>query len=1333
MSRRSVLVVDDDAAVLEYYAKILTPPAGDLDVFADVAAPDDGSQFDLGLFTRPAELLAAFRERWLRGEGVPVCILDMRMPEQSGLETAVQLRELDADVSVVICSAYTDATPETLRERLQDRVFLVHKPFAPDEFRLLIHSLLREWEGRQALRREHERLRGIIEGTMAGTWEWWVRTGRTVFSERWAEIVGYALADLEPTTLATWESLVHPDDLERARAGLQEHLDGRTAYYDCELRLRHRDGSWVWVQDRGKIVQVDAQGHPVRLSGTHSDITARKMAEEKLRESEANFRTFFETMDDLIFIADQRGVIFHTNSAVQRKLGYDSDELARMHVLDVHQAERRAEAEAIFADMFAGRRDVCPLPLVRKDGAPVPVETRVWAGQWNGARCVFGISKDLSKEQESLQKFDRVFDLNPSPLAISTLPGRLFSEVNQAFLAKTGYRREEVIGRTAADLGLFADAEAQALIAAQVQASGAVRNVALKMRTRSGALLDGLFSGEVIDSQGKQYLLSVMVDITPLKQAEEALRRSEERLAFALDATGEGVWDWDVRTGTVTHNQRWCDMLGLDAGALHHPIEAFPQYLHPDDRELVWNRVQAAVEHGDRYESIHRMVCRDGSVIWVQDRGAVVSRGAAGEPLRMVGSATDITLRKQIEAELQETVSALNESTARAASLAAQAHLAVRAKSEFLANMSHEIRTPVNGVIGMTGLLLDTELNREQRRFAEAIRTSGESLLAIINDILDISKIEAGRLDLEELDFDLEAALDDFADSLAVRADEKGLEWLCWVEPSVPRLLRGDPTRLRQLLSNLAGNALKFTSAGTVSVRVSPIAVETDTALLRFDVRDTGIGVPPDKIETLFEKFTQVDASTSRHYGGTGLGLAISKQLAVLMGGEIGVESTVDVGSDFWFTARFRLQSPAATAQPSPQCLRQQRVLVVDDNPTARETLCLDLAEWGARPVAVAEGVAALRELNLAHEAGEPFSLAVLDARMPGLDGASLARILADDPRHVGVRLIIALPMAQRHEAGAASGSRAAFLTKPVRRRELRDLVCRLYDDPRATGALATGDGASASLLRSGPASAPRAARILLAEDNVINQEVAIGILQGQGHQVRAVADGIQAVAALEQEDFDVVLMDCQMPGMDGYEATRRIRSPRSRVRNHDIVIIAVTAHAMPGDREKCLVAGMNDYLSKPISAAAVAAKLAHWLAGPGTKPDAPSRAAVAGQAPGRLGDGTAFDQEDFLARMGGSVEEARRILAKLPANLPPRMAELEEAFSQGDLAAATRAAHTIKGMALSLGGHRLGIAAVRIELAARAGDGSAAALLPALRLEADQMQAEVDRFLAEG
>jgi signal transduction histidine kinase/DNA-binding response OmpR family regulator/HPt (histidine-containing phosphotransfer) domain-containing protein len=728
------------------------------------------------------------------------------------------------------------------------------------------------------------------------------------------------------------------------------------------------------------------------------------------------------------------------------------------------------------------------------------------------------------------------------------------------------------------------------------------------------------------------------------------------------------------------------------------------------------------------------MVCHDGSVIWVQDRGAVVSRGAAGEPLRMVGSATDITLRRQIEAELQETVSALNESTARAASLAAQAHLAVRVKSEFLANMSHEIRTPVNGVIGMTGLLLDTELNREQRRFAEAIRTSGESLLAIINDILDISKIEAGRLDLEELDFDLEAALDDFADSLAVRADEKGLEWLCWIEPSVPRLLRGDPARLRQLLSNLAGNALKFTSAGTVSVRVSPIAVETDTALLRFDVRDTGIGVPADKIGTVFEKFTQVDASTSRYYGGTGLGLAISKQLAVLMGGEIGVESTVDIGSDFWFTARFRRQAPAAAAaQPGLDCLRQQRVLVVDDNATARETLCLDLVEWGARPLAVAEGVAALRELNLAHETGAPFALAVLDARMPGLDGASLARILADDPRHADLRLIIALPMSQRHEAGVAAGSRAVFLTKPVRRRELHEAVCRLYNDPRAAGAAAAGDGADTSVQRSGLVLAPRSARILLAEDNVINQEVAIGILQGQGHQVHAVADGIQAVAALEQDDFDVVLMDCQMPGMDGYEATRRIRSPRSRVRNHDIPVIAVTAHAMPGDREKCLLAGMNDYLSKPISAAAVAAKLAHWLAGSGATPDAPARAAVAGQAPGRLGDGTAFDQEDFLARMGGSVEEARRILAKLPANLPPRMAELEDAFSQGDLAAATRAAHTIKGIALSLGGHRLGIAAVRIELAARAGDGNAAALLPALRLEADQMQAEVDRFLAEG
>lgn len=619
-------------------------------------------------------------------------------------------------------------------------------------------------------------------------------------------------------------------------------------------------------------------------------------------------------------------------------------------------------------------------------------------------------------------------------------------------------------------------------------------------------------------------------------------------------------------------NPAWSETLGWSSEELL--ARPFLDFVHPDDVDRTLAEMAATERGADTLHFENRYMCEDGSFRWL----AWKSRSDV-EAGVIYATAHDVTDLRRLSAEL---VGARD-----------QALEASRQKSEFLAMMSHEIRTPLNGVIGMSNLLADTQLDPEQRGYAETVRSSGEALLTIIDDILDFSKIEAGRLELDLIDFDLRDAIEGVGDQFASRAHEKGLELALDIDADLPRLVHGDPTRVRQILTNLVANALKFTPAGEVVVSARGQRAKNGDVQLRFEVRDTGVGIDPAVLPRLFESFTQADSSTTRRYGGSGLGLAICERLAERMGGEIGATSRPGEGSTFWFTVHFKRVRERVPAEPRLD-LTGVRVLVVDDNATNREILEHQLRSWHLDPETAEDGASALRQLRAATRRGEPHELVLLDFNMPGMDGVELAQTINSDSGLGAVPMILLTSSGAKHEVGRAAGI-DTFLTKPVRQSRLFDAIAQIMSGPVAPHWVAT--PAPVAVTRTDG----RALRVLVAEDNEVNQAVATITLRKRGVDVDIAADGAIAVELAAAGDYAAIFMDCQMPTLDGYDATRAIR--RHEAGGARIPIIAMTASAMRGDREHCLAAGMDDYLTKPLRPEDLDRVLDEWVRSPA--PDA--------------------------------------------------------------------------------------------------------------------------------
>ncbi len=1157
----------------------------------------------------------------------------------------------------------------------------------------------------RSLRESEELFRTVSEAAPIGIYRSDMDGNATYMNQALVELFGLSREEAEGKA---WRECIHPEDLERvAMLRTRAMLEGED--FATNYRVKRRDETIRWAESRAKPLRTD-DGKLLGYVGVVQDVTEQRLADEKLREQSTYLKTLLEACPIGIVTENAAGKIELSNAAFQELFGYSVEEMNGRSIDDLlAPGEMRERADEITRQVLSGSMIHQTIVRRHKSGLPVEVEAYGVPFVLDGVlRGQFALYQDISERlaaQHALRQSEEMFRTLTAAAPVGIF--RTDAEgntvyLNEKWLAMTGLTTEEAAGqgwRRALD-----PADSYEVIHAWTAAvsKGEEFRGSYRYLNRNGQTVWVETVARPVLGPGNSSAgyVGVVQDVTERVKREEEVKRSEEKFRTLTAVAPVGIVLLDDKGKFTYTNEQYLRMTGLTEGeALENKWLAV---IHPDDLEKVRKTRDLSAAQKTDYSMSYRYLRWNNSIVWAESsaRGFEQASGERG----YVVVIQDVTERKLAEEGLRNAKEA--------------AEAANRAKSDFLANMSHEIRTPMNGILGMTELALDTDLQPEQREYLGMVRSSAEALLGIINDILDFSKIEAGKMELEETAFVLEDCIEQALGPLGVRATEKGLDLTWTTVGGIPGSLRGDSTRLRQVLINLAGNAIKFTKAGEVSVKAERLPGEQGKAKIRFIVSDTGIGVPPEKHKQIFEAFSQADMSTTREFGGTGLGLSISARLVRLMGGEIGLESEVGKGSKFHFTVLFDVAEEKARMLREVVELKDRLVLAVDDNEVNRHLLRKLLSAWGMKPVMAADGIEGIEEFEQSVKRSEPYPLVLLDMNMPRMDGYQVAVKIRQSasPQQTAI-VILSSSLANYTKASLEPLQIGRRLNKPIRRAELHEAIIDLlakaipHQEQDATKSTET----------------TRKLRLLLVEDNPVNQKLASRLLEKMGHEVKLAMNGREAVDLTMREEFDLVLMDIQMPVMGGMEATKKIREHQEKSGKRT-PIVAMTAHAMKGDRERCIEGGMDGYLSKPVRVDLLRNEIQRLTRGEKTGEQMSDDTSKTANRKTQH----SLNLQELLARVENDWDLLRELGGIFREDFPKYEGKLRDSIAKKDLPRAAEAAHALKGMLANLSAVGAASAASDVEQAAKnAREVELTGALAKFEKETAGLLAELDGYLA--
>ena len=1159
----------------------------------------------------------------------------------------------------------------------------------------LIHRLNVEFE----LKEQKKNLSDIIYGTRAGTWEWNIQTGKTVFNESWAEIIGYSLEEISPTTIETWSKFAHPDDLKKSGELLDKHFSGELDYYEFESRMKHKNGHWIWVLDKGKVVSWTDDGKPFMMMGTHQEITEQKISEQKITESEKLQKTLLENVSAGIMIIDPKTRIIETvNKYAMELIGLKNDEI-------IGQKWHRFVCPA--------HVDCCPIcdkgqivdnsdkVLLRPDGKEIPILKTVKHIFIDGKEKLIESFVDISEKKATENLLKKSADLLEN--LSRQIPGVIyqyqikpdgsgcFPFASEHIKDIYGVALEEVKEDDTPVINSLHPDDKDRVIQKILESKNTLEKWDDEYRVilpqKGEKWVRGVAQPELLEDKSVLWH-GYIYDITEIKEEQIEMKRLKEQFELAVAGTNDGIWDWDLKTNELYLSKRWKAMLGYEDEEIENSFEGWRNLWHPDDVEKI---KQTLDDHlagkTQRYEVIHRLRHKDKNWCWIMTRGKIL-KDADGKPYRWIVTNIDMTKQKEAVEELKIAKEL--------------AEVASKTKSEFLANMSHEIRTPMNSVIGFSELLLDTDLNKIQKQYADTILTSGKGLLGIINDILDFSKIEAGKLELEIIWTDIIDLIEQAADLIKYSASKKGIELLINIDSKIPRFIMVDPVRVRQILANLLSNALKFTEKGEIELKASLISMNDNRGHIRFSVRDTGIGISETQREKLFKAFSQADSSTTRKFGGTGLGLVISDQLAQKMGVKLEVESVQSQGSEFYFTIETELKEGEKLKESGISNIR--RCLVIDDSENNRTIMEHLLTKWDIECVTCDNGFESLKII----EKSKAFDVIVCDYHMPYIDGIETVKMIREKLKLTPEKQPIILLHSSSDDAELQIKCKELGiyfrLTKPVKQDELFNCFLNIqqnrFEEQGDKKSVVEVDKTIIGNIEIAPY------KILIAEDNPNNMLLATSLIKKIIPSVEIIeaVNGNDAFDKIVTLQPDLVFMDVQMPELDGNETTEKLRKFEAQENITHTLVVGLTAGALKQEREKSLESGMDAFLTKPIETDKLKALLDKYMKKDmKTKEDIDKIETTTTLEPEYSKKSlpkkmAGINFEAGINRLLGDEELFLELLNDFSNHYACVFQDLRTALEENNIDSILRIAHTLKGAAGNLSAYTIHETALKLE-----------------------------------